>query len=322
MHRLQIPSLVIMSGRKILITGGLGYLGLWLTSACLQADYAVTIISRKSRNYPIEQQIELIECDLTNQVDCQRVLAGCQFDAVLHLASLNEGSNEHYAYEALLTNAWSTRNLLEYLPLTTHFIYFSTFHVYGRLQGIIDENTSPAPRSDYALTHYFAEQYIHKYQVIKGLQYSILRLSNIYGSPYYPDSSKWHLILNDLARSVYSSQEIKLQSNGLAQRDFLWKDDLSRIVLGLLQLPQATNMTLNISRERTWSMLDIAHEVQAAYTMFAGLHVPIHVNQDDTTPPPEPLSIKSEHVRSFLSYDLSDQFSTEAFNIFRLLAGN
>jgi len=305
-----------MSGHNILITGGLGYLGLWCIDACISAGYAVTVLTRRSRRYPIEQRVELLECDLTNEEACKRVLDNRQFESVLHLASMNENR----PYDALLTNAWGTRNLLEYLPPPVHFLYFSTFHVYGRLQETINEKTTPAPRTDYALTHYFAEQYIVRYFLTKGIEYTILRLSNIYGVPYYSDSTKWYLVLNDLARAAYTSQVITLQSNGLARRDFLWKNDLCRVMLNLLDLRQPINAPLNLSRDHTWSILEIAKVVQTAYEEYSGIYAPIYTNSSDTSAPPLEFSISNAQLRTILpEHTFHDRFLEEALNIFHLL---
>ena len=72
------------------------------------------------------------------------------------------------------------------------------------------------PKNDYASTHLFAEYYVKQFGLTHGLQYTILRLTNSYGSPTFVDSNKWYLVLNDLTRSAYENGRIIIKSNGKA----------------------------------------------------------------------------------------------------------
>src|SRR5690606_3095721 len=132
-----------------------------------------------------------------------------------------------YFHDALLVNALGTRNLLEALPAERvgHFVYISTFQVYGRYVGAIDESTPTEPVNDYGTTHLFAEQYVAQFGRAQKLHWSTLRLTNSYGCPKDPDMSKWFLVLNDLARMAVEQGELVLKSNGEVPRDFIWMGD-------------------------------------------------------------------------------------------------
>jgi UDP-glucose 4-epimerase len=78
----------------------------------------------------------------------------------------------------------------------TKFVYFSTAHVYGSpLQGLIDENSTPRPMHDYAITHRLAEDYVLQANSDKDITGSILRLTNSVGSPLNSKENCWMLFV-------------------------------------------------------------------------------------------------------------------------------
>ena len=118
------------------------------------------------RDRDIGRDYTLIRSDLADQ-DAYEIAASLPegLDCVIHAASCNEAFEPGYAGRALKVNALGTRNLIRALvsrregttPLPL-FIYLSTFHVYGRSEGRINEDDPAEPRNDYALTHFFGEE--------------------------------------------------------------------------------------------------------------------------------------------------------------------
>ena len=110
-----------------------------------------------------------------------------------------------------------------------------------------------------------------------------------------------------------------LKSNGKATRDFIWMGDVCQIVHKVLQLPQAPNETFNICGEQTFSMLDIAREVQTAYEKEYNEQLPISVNEQDTNQYPDDLQVSAEKLKSVIDYSLTQRFQEEAAAIFHML---
>lgn len=310
----------IMEVKNLLITGGLGNLGSWLTSYFVNSGYKVTVLAKNRRPILSDLNFEFIACDIADEASCKEVLNGKHFDVVIHTASVNDGFVPNYPKLAVEVNALGTRNILEGLKnkMPGHFIYFSTFQVYGKYTGHISEETPLETRNDYGNTHLFAEHYVTQFAYTHNLPYSIVRLTNSYGAPKDPDSSKWYLILNDLSKMAFEKKEIKLSSNGQAPRDFIWMGDVCKVVEGLAK-HGPTQDVFNISGQLTYRMIDIAGFVRDAYKEMFGEELQIEVNHDDKSSFPDGFSVSSEKLRRIVPFTCENHFVSEAKNIFNLL---
>ena len=303
--------------KKILITGGMGNLGSWLTHHFCSLNYDVTVLTKRVRKLEFEQNFKLISCDISSLEDCRNKLVD-QYDIIIHTASVNDGFVPSYFQKSLMVNTLGTRNLLEVLKdrFSGHFIYFSTFQVYGKYDGVITEESPINPKNDYANTHLFSEFYLSQFG--DSFKYSIIRLTNSYGCPKDYNSSKWYLILNSLSKSAFEHQKIILKSNGQAVRDFIWMQEVCEITEKLCFL-NAKNEIFNLSGQKSFSMLDIANFVKNAYEGVFKKSIEIVINNEDKTKPFN-LSVKSEKIRNLLAfYKVQEKFQEEAVNIFGLL---
>ena len=135
---------------SILITGGLGNIGAWLTEYFSQ-DYLVYVLTRNAKEkLPCDYQV--VEADITDLPALESALQPLQLDYCIHAASYNEFFESGYPEKALAVNVLGTRNILEVLRTKTikKFIYFSTFHVYGQQEGVVTERLELNPQNDYA----------------------------------------------------------------------------------------------------------------------------------------------------------------------------
>jgi UDP-glucose 4-epimerase len=118
--------------RKVLITGGLGYLGAKISSMLVKAGMKVRIAtSRENPSVPKE----LLGCDLVkiNLLDIDTLIAACDnVDTIIHLAAANYLECEADQEYALKINGLGTLNLLNAAQTCSvrSFVYFSTIHVY------------------------------------------------------------------------------------------------------------------------------------------------------------------------------------------------
>ncbi|WP_171946641.1 NAD-dependent epimerase/dehydratase family protein [Flaviramulus basaltis] len=305
--------------KTILITGGLGNLGSWLTNHYCNLGYDVTVLTQRKRKLEFNLQFKTIICDITSLENCKSVITK-DYDVIIHTASMNDNFVEGYAQNALLVNALGTRNILETIKLMPpkHFIYLSTFHVYGKYSGNISEESELNPNNDYGTTHLFAEYYVKQFHQNHKIPYTIIRLSNSYGCPKDYDSSKWYLILNDLSKSAFEKSLIKLNGNGFATRDFIWMGDVCDIIYRLTN-QDSTNNTYNISGEKAYSLLDVAQSVKAAYEEYFKKTIEIETNKEDKSPPKDPIVISSSKIKHFLPYNAESHFKEEALKIFNFL---
>lgn len=312
-----------MNGNKpsVLITGGLGNLGAWITDHLLRSEkYEITIVSNTNKGSGFENRCRVLTADVSNYNNLSQSLGDQQFDFVIHLASVNDTFIEGYPEKALAVNALGTRNLLECLKKKQprKLIYFSTFHVYGKNRGSISELDAPQPVNDYALTHLFAEQYIEVYHRNSGLPFIIFRLSNSYGCPKEVSHTKWYLLFNDLCRSAFETQKIILHTNGNALRDFIYMGDVCDIVENALH-HSVVNEIINLGSGISYSIKQIAGYVQKAYLGFSGTLAPVIINDNDRNIYANDLKYSVDKLKFYFGEHTTQAFLSEAQKIFELL---
>ncbi len=304
---------------SILVTGGFGFVGQWITDALVAAGKDVCVLSRRASS--TEKNVTFVRCDLTSIDQCHDQLRHREFEYVIHLASLNESTTENYFKLALEVNTLGTRNLIASLNTKKlkQFIYFSTFHVYGVASGRIEESTVPSPKNDYALTHWFAEELVRQSHVIHNIPYAILRLTNGYGCPGTVDTDKWYLLLNDLVKGAFQQGVIRLSTNGLAQRDFIWLGDVCGIVSQILDDPMPLNDTFNLGSGETLRLLNVAECVRDAFRLQFAKSIDVVLNEQDESIHEEPLVVDVSKLKARFRWEPQNRLTDEAIRIFDLL---
>jgi len=310
-----------MSGNRILITGGLGNLGSWLTTHFCNLDYNVTILSKNVNNRLHKIQYKIIKADITDINILKEELYNKEFDYIIHTASYNESFHKNYYKDALLVNTLGTRNLIEIFKnkKIKNFIYLSTFHIYGLNSGNITENSMVNPKNDYASTHFFAESYLKQFYYTHSFPSIIFRLTNSYGSPKFINSNKWYLVLNDLVKSAYIKNKIILKGNGQSIRDFIWMGDVCKVIENSLSFEP--NKILNLSSNHIYTILDIANKIELIYKKRYNRTIEIIFNNNDTTPPNN-LKVDNSKLKELININFSDKLEYEINNIFNKLELN
>ena len=158
---------------KILVTGGLGYIGSHVVVELIRNNYEVLIIDNLSNsNISILNQIETItnkkplfkKIDLTNKKDVLSFFKkNKKFHGVIHFAALKsvrDSINEPLKYYE--NNILSLINLLEFMPKGIPFVFSSSCTVYGnsKTQPIKEDTDYGNPVSPYGHTKQICEQLI------------------------------------------------------------------------------------------------------------------------------------------------------------------
>jgi UDP-glucose 4-epimerase len=181
-----------MNGKRVLVTGGSGFIGSHLVHRLIAdgAKVAVTVrygnVMKNERLRDCWDDIQVIESDLRNRGALEVGFREFPAEVVFHLAAYNHvGQSFVQVEECFDVNAKGTANLLDMCSNTEKFIYMSTSEVYGHQTEVpFVETMCPEPISPYAITKYAGELYCHMKQRIGG-QTSVvmLRPFNTFG-PY------------------------------------------------------------------------------------------------------------------------------------------
>jgi len=228
--------------KRLLITGGLGYVGGRITQSLLEnGNYEVCLTSLKQTlpdDSPWLAQCEIIPLDLMDE--SRDLVSVCKdIDCVIHLAAINEVACAQNPALALKVNGLGSVRLLNAAiqAKVQRFIYFSTAHIYSApLAGHLTEQSLPRPIHPYAITHKVAEDFVlaaHDQKLIEGV---VIRLSNSFGAPISPQVDRWTLLLNELAKQAVTERRVTLKSMGLQYRDFVTLTDVCRALEHLMLL--------------------------------------------------------------------------------------
>ena len=251
-----------MTKYKILITGGLGYIGGRVAqSLAKQPDFEIILGTRQHIAPPQWLPHSTVVKTLWNSPDnLKQICTGV--NSVVHCAGMNAQDCSADPVAALEFNAVATAHLLRAAIQqgVKRFIYFSTAHVYGSpLTGVITEETCPINLHPYATSHLAGENNVlaaHNRSEIEGI---VIRLSNAFGAPTHKDVNCWMLLVNDLCRQAVTTRRITLHTDGLQQRDFITLDDVSGAVAHVLGLAQTRDRGIfNLGGDRSLSVWDMA----------------------------------------------------------------
>jgi UDP-glucose 4-epimerase len=180
---------------KVLVTGGLGVNGVWVTRELLEAGHepiAMDVRRDFSLAPDLEEKVEFVAGDITDIRELIDVLTGAGVECIAHLAILSPGSPD--IFRGFFTNAQGTVNVLEAARLTgvRRVVYTSSKAVYGPFDGRhgppdyepVPETHELAPLP--AMRVYSASKILSEAAGIQfsesyGLEFAALRFATIYG---------------------------------------------------------------------------------------------------------------------------------------------
>ena len=252
---------------RILVTGGLGYLGGRLSNYLSQNGHKVIAASRKYyEDYKFLPDVTLRQVDWSSDFSINQACQNC--DIVIHAAGMNSAECASDPISALKFNGTATSRLLKSAIScnVTKFIYLSTAHVYSEsLLGFFDEESPTKNIHPYATSHKAGEDAVlegSKKGEINGI---VLRISNAFGAPVDPNTNCWSLLVNDLCQQAFTLNKIKLETSGLQYRNFIAIQDVCKNVEFFLSYtPKDYSFELpiyNIGSEYTMTVYEMAELV-------------------------------------------------------------
>jgi len=291
--------------KKILITGGLGYVGGRIAAHLAEKHPKDSLRLMTHRTVdqaaPWTADIKIFQADLRDESSLISCLDG--IDTVVHMAAVNEVQSQQDPDLALQVNGKGTHTLLKAAAKqgVSRFIYFSTFHVYGPdAPQIIDESTPTRPVHPYAITHRLAEDYVNWHRHSFNLDSLVIRLSNGYGYPMDSQVNRWTLLINDLCQQASKNGEIRLRSSGSQHRDFIALSDVSRAVEHFLAMPANSwqDGLFNLGGECSMSILDIAQRVAREFKILYGKELPVIAGENQDSAGARPVGFRIDKIKS------------------------
>lgn len=244
---------------KIMITGGMGFIGSHLCDALLEEGNEVIIITRngvkKNNLSHVMNKIIIEYVDMTNYPDLENCIERHKPEVIFHLAgeTSHKKSFENPLYDVDV-NSKSTICILEKiknLKLKCKFILGSTFIVIGRPQNLpINEETPCNPTTIYGTNRLASEIYCKIYHNVYNLDTNIFRITNSFGprEQIIPEKNA----INYLIYRAFTGQEVTIYNQGKFFRDLIYVSDVISGLKTIMMKGKPGELYWISSNKQTW----------------------------------------------------------------------
>ena len=249
--------------KRVLVTGGAGFLGSFLCERLLAAgckvvcmDNLYTGAERNIRRLLGNPDFEFMEHDVIDPVDLET-------DAIFNLAC--PASPVHYQKDPVRTVKTCVCGALNMLELAKKnrcgILQASTSEVYG------DPAVHPQPesywgnvnpvgfRSCYDEGKRCAETLFHSYRLRDDLDIKIIRIFNTYGPGMHPEDGR---VVSNFIMQALRNQDITIYGDGTQTRSFCYRDDLIEGMLRMMETEHSVTGPVNLGNPGEFTMLELA----------------------------------------------------------------
>jgi dTDP-glucose 4,6-dehydratase len=250
--------------KKVLVTGGAGFIGSNFVRSLLREPYIHKIVILDKLTYAgsvdnlddiiDDKRIEFIKGDIADEKDVRNAMIDCDwvvnFAAESHVdRSLSDSS------PFIKTNVDGVRVLLETARelKPERFLQISTDEVYGSIKnGSTNESAPILPSSPYSASKAAADFLAHAYMVSFDVPILIARSSNNYGEYQYPEK-----LIPRMITLAMQNKPLPIYGDGKNIRDWLYVRDNCRALLTILRFGKYGE-TYNIGSSEPYTNIEIA----------------------------------------------------------------
>jgi len=253
-----------LKGKKILVTGGAGFIGSHIAEKLVEIGSEVVILDnfltgKMSNLSSIKDDVEIIKGHIENYHDVERAIQGC--DIVIHEAfpygKSGMGLEEQYIEEGVI----GTFNVLKAAVKNKveKVVYASTVAVYGIPKYLpIDENHPISPFLPYGATKYVGELYCRTFSKLYDIDTVSLRYFYVYG-PRYAQFD--HSAMVNFLNRVLENKPLIIYGDGSQIRDYTYIDDAVEGTLLATIKEDTRGEVYNISSGEGITILELAQKI-------------------------------------------------------------
>jgi len=247
----------LLTGKRVLVTGGAGFIGSSLCHDLLERDNEVTCLDNfatgKKENINDlkgNPRFKLIEGDIRDVEVCKKAVKG--MDIVLHQAAL--GSVPRSIADPATTNAVNITGFLNMIIATRdagikRFVFASSSSVYGDSPELpkVEERTGRV-LSPYAITKMVNEEYARIFGSLYGMETLGLRYFNVFGRRQDPEGP-YAAVIPKFTQSFMKHEPPVINGDGSNSRDFTYIDNviLANNLAATVENPAALNQVYNVA---------------------------------------------------------------------------
>jgi UDP-glucose 4-epimerase len=245
--------------KRVLVTGGCGFIGSHIVEELLEQNYEVIIVDNlktgKLQNINTDK-VKFFQCDIRSK-DLENIVADTMPEYIIHQAaqvSVSE-SITNITNDSEI-NIIGTIKVIEAARKNRvkKIVFASSAAVYGEPQYLpIDIKHPCNPISPYGLSKYTVEEYLKMTKTLFGIDYTILRYSNVYGPRQNTNGEGG--VVAVFCESFSNDKEVKIFGDGEQTRDFIFVKDVAKANIRALEM--GDNQIFNISSSEMISINNI-----------------------------------------------------------------
>jgi UDP-glucose 4-epimerase len=259
------------SGKSVLITGGMGFIGSNLAIRLANEGASVTILDAMIPDYggnefniaAVADRVRVNFCDIRDETAVNYLVKDKHYifhlaGQVCHLMSLSN------PFPDIEMNITGTAILMEscrkFNPDAT-VIYTGTRGQYGPSVSLpVNEEAPTNPKGIYEISNLTAEKIIKVYNDVHGVKSVMLRLSNIYGPRSQMRHSRFG-VCNWFVRLAMDNQKIQVFGDGSILRDFCYVEDCVDAILKVAVTASAQGEIFNVGSDIPVSFLELVKTI-------------------------------------------------------------
>jgi UDP-glucose 4-epimerase len=259
---------VSYAGKRVLVTGGLGFIGSNLAARLVAEGARVTLCDAMIEGYggnlanvaEIRDRVAVNYADVRDETVMGQLVEGQ--DVVFHLAAqVSHVMSLSNPYPDIDINIKGTAALLEACRKRNPqalVVRSGTRGQYGPAVRLpVSEDAPSDPRGIYEISQLSSEMICRTYTRIHGIRTVPLRLTNVYGPRAQMRHSQFGVV-NWFVRLALEGRPIPIFGTGTIVRDFLYVDDCVDALLAAAEEPRAVGQVLNVGHDRASTFLEVA----------------------------------------------------------------
>ncbi len=253
--------------KKILVTGGAGFIGSEVVKQLLNKGYKVRVaddLSKKETKVPTG--VQFLKIDLTDKKSALKAMENIDF--CIHLASKIGGIGYFHKYPAIILSEnnkmYSAIFEAAVKEKIKRIVYLSSSMVFESTKNFPSKEDDISkilpPVSAYGFSKLVGEWYCKSFYDEFGLIYTIIRPFNAYGINEKPEQEVGFAhVIPDLIKKILDGQyPLELLGDGEQTRCFTHVSDIAKGIIMAMESPKAANNDFNIGSEREIKMKDLA----------------------------------------------------------------
>jgi UDP-glucose 4-epimerase len=239
--------------RKIVVTGGAGFIGSALARALVARGDDVSVLDnfstgKRENLREVADQLAMVEGDILDAALLDRVFSGA--DVVFHEAAIPSVPRSLAApLPSHNANATGTLNVLEAARRcqVRRVVYAGSSSAYGEPPSLpVVETMAPAPLSPYAVSKLAGEHYLRVYARVFGVQTVTLRYFNVFG-PRQDPNSQYAAVIPRFITAALEGRSPTVYGDGEQSRDFCFIDNVVEANLRAADAEGASGKLFNIA---------------------------------------------------------------------------